>query len=237
MAARSSARSNRSSKSTKAPEGHAQVAVKLYSYWRSTAAYRVRIALNLKGIEHSIVPVNLVEAEHRNEDFGRRNPQMLVPFLEDDDAGIRLAQSQAIVEYLDRAYGGDRLFPGEPGPEAQVRAFVSHIACDIHPLNNLRVLRYLKGPLGQDEEAVNTWYAHWIHEGFRALETEAGNGPFVFGDDVSAADVFLVPQVYNARRFNVDISEFPKLVAIDANCRELDAFAQAAPEQQIDAPA
>ena len=209
------------------------MAVTLYSYWRSTAAYRVRIALNLKGIEHSIVSVNLVKAEHRDTDYRLRNPQMLVPFLEDGNVG--LAQSQAIIEYIDDEYGGGRLYPKNPISKARVRAFVNAIACDIHPLNNLRVLKYLKGPLDQDEAAVNAWYAHWIHEGFRALEQSASKGPFVFGDDLTAADVFLIPQMYNARRFKVDVSEFPKLVAIDANCQELDAFREAAPENQVDA--
>ncbi len=209
------------------------MATTLYSYWRSTAAYRVRIALNLKGIEHSIMPVNLVAAEHRSASYAERNPQMLVPYLEDGDFGV--GQSQAIIEYLDERYGGHRLYPRDAELRAQVRAFTEAIACDIHPLNNLRVLKYLKGPLGQDENAVQDWYAHWIHEGFRGLEKLASDGPYVFGDEVSAADVFLVPQLYNARRFNVDVSDFPKLVRIDAECLTLDAFREAIPENQLDA--
>lgn len=210
------------------------MAITLYSYWRSTAAYRVRIALNLKGIEHGIVAVNLAEGEHKNADYSNRNPQRLVPYLEDDDRGF--AQSQAIIEYLDEAYPGTRLYPKDARKRAEVRAFVNAIACDIHPLNNLRVLRYLKGALGQDDDAVDTWYAHWIHEGFAALEQTASDGPFVFGDELSAADVFLVPQMYNARRFNVDVSNFPRLAAIDAYCLGLDAFDEAVPENQVDAP-
>lgn len=209
------------------------MAARLYSYWRSTAAYRVRIALNLKGIQHEIVPVDLVSAEHRSANYAERNPQMLVPFLEDGDFGV--GQSQAIIEYLDERYGGPRLYPRDAESRASIRAFTEAIACDIHPLNNLRVLKYLKGPLGQDGDAVQTWYAHWIHEGFRGLEKLASDGPFVLGEELSAADVFLVPQVYNARRFNVDLDAFPRLVRIDAHCLELDAFREASPENQIDA--
>jgi maleylacetoacetate isomerase/maleylpyruvate isomerase len=209
------------------------LAVKLYSYWRSTAAYRVRIALNLKGIDHEIVPVNLVAAEHRGEGYGQRNPQKLVPYLEDGDIGI--AQSQAIIEYLDERYDEPRLYPEAAADRARVRAFAATIACDIHPLNNLRVLKYLKETLSHEQDDVDRWYAHWIREGFAALEQAAGDGPCVFGDAVTAADVFLVPQMYNARRFDVDVSAFPRLVRIDAHCRELPAFARAVPERQADA--
>jgi len=208
------------------------LAVRLYSYWRSTAAYRVRIALNLKGIDHEIVPVNLVAAEHRGDGYVQRNPQKLLPFLEDGDVGI--AQSQAIIEYLDERYDGPRLYPDDPAERARVRAFAAAIACDIHPLNNLRVLKYLKETLGQAQDDVDSWYAHWIREGFAALELAAGDGPCVFGDVPTAADVFLVPQMYNARRFDVDVSAFPRLMRIDAHCRELPAFARAAPEKQAD---
>jgi maleylacetoacetate isomerase/maleylpyruvate isomerase len=193
----------------------------------------VRIALNLKGIDHEIVPVNLVTAEHRGDGYGQRNPQKLVPFLEDGDLGI--AQSQAIIEYLDERYGEPRLYPEAAADRARVRAFAAAIACDIHPLNNLRVLKYLKDTLGHEQDDVDSWYAHWIREGFTALELAAGDGPCVFGDAVTAADVFLVPQMYNARRFDVDLSAFPRLVRIDAHCRELPAFARAAPEKQADA--
>ena len=210
------------------------MAVTLYSYWRSSAAYRVRIALNLKGIEHNIVAVDLAEGEHRAGPYAGLNPQRLVPFLEDGDRSI--AQSVAIIEYLDEAYRDSPLYPVDTIDSARVRSFVNAIACDIHPLNNLRVLRYLKGPLERDDAAVDTWYAHWIHEGFAGLEKISSDGPFVFGDVVTAADVFLVPQMYNARRFNVDVTAFPKLVEIDAKCLELDAFRDAVPESQPDAP-
>ncbi len=204
----------------------------LYSYWRSTAAYRVRIALNLKGLEHTIVPVDLVTGEHRSGDYARLNPQRLVPYLVDGETGI--AQSLAILEYLDEAYPEVPLIPGGAAVGARVRSFATAIACDIHPLNNLRVLRYLKGPLEQDQAAVDAWYAHWIHEGFSALE-QLADEPFCCGDSVTAADVFLVAQMYNARRFQVDVRDFPTLVAIDARCREMDAFRDAAPENQADA--
>jgi maleylacetoacetate isomerase len=194
----------------------------------------VRIALNLKGIAHEVIPVDLVQAGHRAPDYRARNPQMLVPYLEDGDTGI--SQSQAIIEYLDERYDGPRLFPGDPAARAKVRAFAAAIACDIHPLNNLRVLKYLKGPLRASESAVHDWYAHWIQEGFHGLEAIAGDGPFALGDKPSAADLFLVPQMYNARRFNVDVSAFPKLVAIDELCLQLEAFAAAVPERQVDAP-
>lgn len=208
--------------------------LRLYSYWRSSAAYRVRIALNLKGIEHTIVPVDLAAGQQAEADYAARNPQGLVPLLEDGD--IRLTQSQAIVEYLDERYPKPALYPDAALERARVRAFAGAIACDIHPLNNLRVLKYLKGPLGQDTAAVDEWYAHWVRTAFKALEAQAGDGPYAFGDALTAADLFLVPQIYNARRFRVALDDFPKLVAIDAACADLPAFRDAAPEAQPDAP-
>ena len=207
--------------------------LRLYSYWRSSAAYRVRIALNLKRIEHTIVPVDLAAGQQAEADYRGRNPQGLVPLLEDGD--VRLTQSQAIVEYLDERYPEPALYPAAALERAGVRAFAGAIACDIHPLNNLRVLRYLKGPLGQDTAAVNAWYAHWIWAGFSALEAEASSGPYVFGDTVTAADLFLIPQIYNARRFEIALDDFPKLLAVDAACATLPAFRDAAPEAQADA--
>ena len=207
--------------------------LRLYSYWRSSAAYRVRIALNLKGIGHTIVPVDLAAGQQGEADYSRRNPQELVPLLEDGE--VRLTQSQAIVEYLDERYPEPALYPAAALERARVRAFAGAIACDIHPLNNLRVLKYLKGPLGQDAATVDTWYAHWIRAGFKALEAQTSDGPYVFGDTVSAADLFLIPQIYNARRFGVALDDYPKLVSVDAACAELPAFRDAAPEAQADA--
>lgn len=212
--------------------------IKLYSYWRSSAAYRVRIALNLKGLDHEIVPVSLMpgEAEHRQDAYRARNPQMLVPFFEDGDFGT--GQTQAIFEYLEETYPEPALLPTDKQQRAAVRSFCNLICCDIHPLNNLRVMQYLKDELDVAKEKTGDWYAHWISEGFRAAETTvaafAHAGPFTFGESVSFADTCLVPQVYNARRFKVPLDEFPRLTAITDACNELDAFMQAAPEQQTD---
>ena len=209
--------------------------IKLYSYWRSTAAYRVRIALNLKGLDYETVTVDLTGSnpEHRRDDYAARNPQMLVPFLEDGNTGI--AQSLAILEYLEETRSEPPLYPQDAAERAKVRAFAAAIACDVHPLNNLRVLNYLKGPLAADGNAVSRWYSHWIHEAFHALEKICSDRDYTFGDTVTAADVCLVPQIYNARRFNVDLTPFPKLVAVDARCLALPAFAEAVPEKQLDA--
>ncbi|MDJ0708873.1 MAG: maleylacetoacetate isomerase [Woeseiaceae bacterium] len=208
--------------------------IRLYSYWRSSAAYRVRIALNLKDLDHEIVPVSLApgDSEHRREDYRAKNPQMLVPFLEDGELGI--AQSMAILEYLEETYPAVALLPTKEPVRSRVRAFCNGIACDIHPLNNLRVMNFIKTQFGADPTAE--WYRHWIREGFQAAEALAGDGPYVFGDNVSLADAFLVPQMYNARRFNVPVDEFPKLVAIVENANELSAFRDALPENQSDAP-
>ncbi len=212
--------------------------IRLYSYWRSSAAYRVRIALNLKGLDYDIQPVSLAPgvSEHKGEDYRARNPQGLVPFLEDGDVAI--GQSMAILEYLEEAYPGRPLLPDARGPRARIRSFCSSVACDIHPLNNLRVMEYLKGELGQDDAAVLDWYAHWIHEGFRAAEAFASYAPdsaYVYGDQPTLADAFLVPQMYNARRFNVPLDDYPRLVAIDAHCNTLPEFDRARPESQPDA--
>ena len=211
------------------------MSIKLYSYWRSSAAYRVRIALNVKGLEHDIVPVSLAPgvSEQRGEAYRRKNPQMLVPYLEDGNLGI--AQSMAILEYLEETYPDVPLLPGEEPPRSRVRAFCQIIACDIHPLNNLRVMNYVKEEFGADP--TGDWYSTWIRRGFEACEAYAGDGPYVAGERVTLADALLVPQMYNARRFNVSLDGFPKLVAIAERCNELQAFRDAAPESQTDAVA
>ena len=212
---------------------------KLYEYWRSSAAYRVRLALNLKGLDYEHVSVSLApgDAEHRNATYATMNPQMLVPFFDDGD--VATGQSWAILEYLEEAYPEVPLLPTEPMARAQVRSFCLSICCDIHPLNNLRVLQYLKGPLKADEEQFNAWYAHWIQEGFRAAEILAQqhstDGRFVFGDSATLADACLVPQAYNARRFDVPLDDFETLVSIIDACNELPAFRAALPEAQPDA--
>ncbi len=207
--------------------------IRLYSYWRSSAAYRVRIALNLKGLGHEIVAVSLAPgvSEHRGAAYRAKNPQMLVPFLEDGD--IAIGQSMAILEYLEETYPDVELLPRNEPLRSRVRAFCNMIACDIHPLNNLRVMNYIKSEFGADP--TGDWYAHWINEGFRAAEAIASDGPFVFGEDITLAEAFLVPQVYNARRFDVPLGEYPKLVSVVDNCNELRAFRETAPEAQADA--
>ena len=213
------------------------MSVRLYSYWRSSAAYRVRIALELKGIPHEIVPVSLAPgvAEHRQDEYRELNPQMLVPYLEDDDVGV--AQSLAILEYLEETYTDKPLLPQSPADCAAVRSFCSSICCDIHPLNNLRVLQYLNQELGVTDEQRDDWYAHWIQEGFRSAELVASDstGPFVFGEKATLADACLIPQLYNAHRFNVPVDDFPNLVAVEKHCNTLPAFIAALPENQPDA--
>lgn len=212
--------------------------MKLYDYFRSSAAYRVRIALNLKGVEYQQVPVSLVKGEQSAAPFLDINPQGLVPALELDD-GTLLSQSLAICEYLDEAHPTPALLPAGALSRARVRALAQAIACDIHPLNNLGVMKYLKGALSIGEEAAAQWYGHWVSEGFAALEQrlegEGETGRFCHGERPTLADLCLVPQVYNARRFAIDLSDYPGIVAVDAACTALQAFAAAAPENQPDA--
>jgi len=211
--------------------------MKLYTYFRSSAAYRVRIALNLKGIDYESVPVDLRPGAHRRPDYLAKNPQGLVPALE--DAGAVIGQSLAAIEYLEETHPQPPLLPRAAVDRARVRSMALAIACDMHPLNNLRVLNYLRSPLGQDEAAVDTWYRHWIAAGFRALEEEAqrasGGGQHMFGTKVTLADVCLVPQMFNARRFECNLEPFPTLRQISAHLETLPEFARAAPDAQPDA--
>ncbi|MDR5903396.1 maleylacetoacetate isomerase [Halomonas icarae] len=210
----------------------------LYGYFRSSAAYRVRIALNLKGLDYDQAPVNLVKGEQRGDANLARNAQGLVPVLETSE-GTQLTQSLAICEYLDEIYPEPPLLPADAEGRARVRALAQLVACEIHPLNNLKVLKYLVGELGVGDEAKLGWYRHWIAEGFQALEAkltaEAGSGKFCHGDSPGLADICLVPQVFNAERFECDLSPYPRIRGIAANCRALPAFAKAAPEAQPDA--
>lgn len=203
----------------------------LFDYYRSSAGYRVRIALNLKGLAYERVPVNLLKSEQREADYRSRNPQGLVPVFEHE--GRRITQSLAIIDYLEQQVGEPRLVPEDPADRAHVMGMALLIACDVHPLNNLRVLKYLTGPLEQEEEAKNQWIAHWVGEGFAALESIAADraGRFLFGDSPTLADICLVPQMFNARRFNVPLDDYPLLVRADAEANGLEAFAAAHPDR------
>jgi maleylacetoacetate isomerase len=213
-------------------------ALKLYSYWRSSAAYRVRIALNLKELEHEIVPVHLAQGAQHADEFRAVNPQELIPVLGHGQRLIR--QSMAIIEYLDETFPSRPLLPATARDRARVRALAQVVACDIHPLNNLRVLQYLEREAKLGQEARDAWVRHWIGLGLQALEVliadHPATGEFCEGEVPGLADCCVVPQVYNARRFNVDLAPFPSILRIDAACRELDAFKAAAPENQPDHP-
>jgi maleylpyruvate isomerase len=221
------------------------MALKLYTYWRSSAAYRVRIALHLKSLPFESVPKHLLRdgGEQRKPDYLAVNPQGLVPALADD--GFVVPQSLAICEYLEEIHPEPRLLPGSARDRAIVRGMAMAIACDTHPLNNLPILGYLKREFGADDEAVHRWVAHWIDRGFRALErwvgscagapTSADEQHHCYGVQVTLADVFLVPQMYNARRFKVDVTPYPRLVATARHLESLPAFVAAQPEAQPDA--
>lgn len=211
----------------------------LYDYWRSSAAYRVRIGLNLKGLSYDAVPVNLMPGveEQLSDAYRAKNPQGRVPMLESERGS--LTQSLAILEWVDETYANPPFLPLGPWQRAKVRAFALAIACDIHPLNNTSVLARLKSQFAAGDAAIGEWYRHWISVGFAALEAqlaEQPGTPFAFGEAPTLADICLVPQVANARRFKTDLAPFPRLVAIDERARAHPAFFAAAPEQQKDAP-
>lgn len=212
--------------------------MKLYSYFRSSAAYRVRIALAVKAVDHEVVPVHLrrLGGEHRSPLYLERNPQGLVPAL--DTGAAVLAQSLAIIEYLEETRPHPPLLPLGAEERAQVRALALHVACDIHPLNNLRVLEFLRSEFGLGAAAVQAWYEHWIAAGLAALETLAArhsdSGRYLFADALTLADLCLVPQLYNARRFQCDVTPYPTLLAIDRHLATLEPFMVARPEAQPD---
>ncbi|MCL7929217.1 maleylacetoacetate isomerase [Halomonas llamarensis] len=209
----------------------------LHGYFRSSAAYRVRIALNLKGLDYAQAPINLVKGENHDDAYRALNPQGLVPVLETEE-GVPLTQSLAICEYLDERYPTPALLPEHIEERARVRALAQLVACEMHPLNNLRVLKYLVSELGVSEQDKLTWYRHWVIEGFNALEPmlkpAAGTGDFCHGDTPTLADLCLVPQVFNAERFECDLAAYPTIQRITANCRALEAFRLAAPGEQPD---
>ena len=215
--------------------------MKLYSYWRSSACYRVRIALNLKGLAYETAPVHLLRdgGEQHSEEFSHINPQEMIPVLV--YGGRLLRQSLSIIDYLEETWSTNPLMPAIARDSQRVRAIAQMIACDIHPLGNLRVLQYLEREFGATQAQRDAWSRHWIHSGLSAVEKVLENNPstgtFCEGDIPTMADCCLVPQVYNARRVGIDVGEFPNINRINANCLELQAVAAAAPEKQPDAPA
>jgi maleylacetoacetate isomerase len=212
--------------------------LKLYTYFRSSAAFRVRIALNLKGLPFEAIPIHLLRGpgEQHSEGYAALNPARLVPLLLDNDVSI--AQSLAIIEYLEEAYPTPRLLPTDAATRAQVRALALCVACDIHPLNNLRVLRYLTAPLSVDEERRNEWARHWISLGFTTIEhmlSQGDAGAYCFGHSATLADCFLIPQVFNAKRVQLPLEEFPHIARVHEHCMQQQAFIAASPAAQSDA--
>jgi maleylacetoacetate isomerase len=210
----------------------------LHTYFRSSAAYRVRIALELKGLAYQSVPVHLVRSggEQHSAAFAALNPAELVPVL--IDGPVTLTQSLPLIEYLDELHPAPTLLPPNAAGRARVRAMAQTIACEIHPLNNLRVLQHLESTLGADAQAKSAWYAHWVRQGFKVIESmlhETSTGQYCHGDTPTLADCCLVPQIYNAERFGVALDAYPKLRRIGEACLQLGAFQRAAPEVQVDA--
>jgi maleylacetoacetate isomerase len=216
-----------------------QQEMKLYGYYRSSASYRIRIVLNIKGIRWRNEPVSLIDNEQKSEHFHQINPAGLVPVL--DTGNAMLAQSAAIAEFLEEQVPSPRLLPGDATARAQVREMMHTIGCDIHPLQNLRVLRYLRSEYSQDDEGTARWCRNWIANGFSAFENLASrrsaDSRYSFGDSLTLADAWLIPQVYNARRFSLDLAPYPVISAIDRHCSSLQAFLDAAPDRQPDSPA
>ena len=208
--------------------------MKLYTYFRSSASFRVRIALNLKGLAYEPVFVHLAKGEHRQPPYAAVNAQGLVPTLELDD-GTRLTQSLAIMEWLDEKQPQPALLPKDPLARARVRAISDLIACEIHPLNTLRVLQHLKRALNQTQEQIDTWYRHWIADGLQKVEAEMTGSRFCYGDSPTMADCCLVPQIFNAKRYNSDLAPYPKTMRVFDHCMKLEAFDRAQPSKQPDA--
>jgi len=210
--------------------------VKLYTYFRSSAAFRVRIALNLKGLKYEPVFVHLAKGEHRQPQYAQVNPQALLPTLELDD-GTRLTQSLAIIEWLEEKHPTPPLLPKEPLARARVRSLSYLVASEIHPLNNLRVLQHLKRALGQTQDEIDTWYRYWIADGLAKLEAElaGSSGKFCHGDFPGMADCCLVPQIFNAKRYSSDLAPYPTTMRVFDNCMKLEAFDRAQPSKQPDA--
>jgi maleylacetoacetate isomerase/maleylpyruvate isomerase len=208
--------------------------VRLYTYFRSSAAFRVRIALNLKGLAYEPAFVHLARGEHRAPGYAALNPQQLVPVLE--DGGRPLTQSLAILEYLEETHPHPPLLPKDPPGRARVRSLALLVACEIHPLNNLRTLTYLRKSLGQDEEQVSAWYRHWIADGLARVEADLlQSETFCYGDTPTIADCCLVPQVFNAKRYQCDLSPYPRAMRVFGECMKLEAFERAQPSRQPDA--
>ncbi len=211
------------------------VMIKLYSYYRSSAAYRVRIALYLKKIRFETCPVNLLKNQQKSDSYMKLNRQGLVPALQVND-GRLITQSLAIIEWLDQYVEFPKLIPEAPYESAMVRQTVSIIACDIHPLNNLRVLSYLVDHFQIDDRQKSDWYQYWVHQGFKVLESQISANPFCHGGSISMADLYLIPQIYNALRFKIDLSSYPNLMKVYTHCETHPAFISAHPDQQIDSP-